>query len=103
MGRAKGPRVPVEQRVRIVLSVLAGEVTMAEAARRHGVTSQAVMAWRDRFLEAGKAGLADRVPGPPGQGTHTSNDSYAPRPSSSNSPWPTSPQSRPTSTHPKIY
>lgn len=70
MSRAKSSRVPIEQRVRIVLSVLAGEVTMAEAARRHAVSSQAVANWRDRFVEAGKAGLEDRTSGPPGQGTH---------------------------------
>jgi transposase-like protein len=37
MSRSKGqPRLPIEVKVRIVLAVLAGEVTLAEAARRHG-------------------------------------------------------------------
>ena len=38
MARAKGkPTLSIEQKTRIVLSVLAGEMSMSEAARRHGV------------------------------------------------------------------
>ena len=68
MSRAPKPsaRLPVEQRLQVVLSVLSGQVTMAEAARRHGVNPATVSRWRDRFLDAGKAGLQDDLPGPDG-------------------------------------
>lgn len=61
-------RLSVEEKTRVVLAVLAGEVTLAEAARRQGVSAQAVGQWRDRFLEAGKASLENRLPGGRGQG-----------------------------------
>jgi transposase len=55
--------VPLAERLRVVLAVLSGELSMAEAARRHGVADGTVAKWRDRFIEAGKAGLADGIPG----------------------------------------
>jgi transposase len=64
MTRKKTSPVPVEERVRVVLSVLGRQVTMAEAARRHGVADATVAKWRDRFVEAGRASLADGIPGP---------------------------------------
>ena len=67
MSRAKGkPTLPIEQKVRVVLSVLAGEMSMAEAARRHGVTNAAVAKWRDQFVAAGRAGLEEKLSGPSG-------------------------------------
>ncbi|HVB46218.1 MAG TPA: helix-turn-helix domain-containing protein [Streptosporangiaceae bacterium] len=48
----------MEDKVRIVLSVLAGEVTVAEAARKAKVSEQTVGNWKRQFLEAGKLGLA---------------------------------------------
>ncbi|MFC9631088.1 hypothetical protein ACFTY8_17740 [Streptomyces mirabilis] len=38
-------------------SVLAGDVTAAEAARSAGVTGQAISNWKRRFIEAGCGGL----------------------------------------------
>ena len=38
--------MPVEERVRVVLAVLSGELTIAEAARRHGTTGKTVGEWR---------------------------------------------------------
>lgn len=65
MGRAKGkPTLSIEQKVRIVLSVLAGEMSMAEAARRHGVSNVTVARWRDEFIAAGRTGLEERISGP---------------------------------------
>jgi transposase len=55
---SRPPVFPVEDKVRIVLSVLAGEVTVAEAARRAKVSEQSVGTWKRQFLEAGKLGLA---------------------------------------------
>ena len=56
MGRP--PVIPVEKKIRIVLSILAGEMTIAEAARREKVSEQSIGGWKADFLEAGTAGLA---------------------------------------------
>ena len=56
MGRP--PKHSVETKLKIVLSVVAGETTQAEAARRHGVSETSIGKWKDQFLQAGKAGLA---------------------------------------------
>jgi transposase len=60
------PRPPVfqaEETVRIVLSIPAGEITVAEAARRAKVSEQSVGNWKRQFLEAGKSGLVARKSG----------------------------------------
>ena len=49
--------IPVEKKLRIVLSVLQGEVTVAEAARREKFSEQAIGNWKRQFLEGGKAGI----------------------------------------------
>lgn len=60
-----GPPVfPVEEKVRIVLSILAGEVSVAEAARRAKVSEQPVGNWKRQFLEAGKTSLVAGKAGP---------------------------------------
>ncbi len=55
---ARPPKHPVETKLRIVLSVLRGEQSAAEAARRHGVSETSIGKWKDQFLEGGRAGLA---------------------------------------------
>ncbi|MCT1606963.1 helix-turn-helix domain-containing protein [Nesterenkonia massiliensis] len=60
----KPPQIPVEKKTRIVLSVLAGEVTITEAARREKVSEQSIGRWKADFLEAGKTGLASGRSGP---------------------------------------
>lgn len=63
MGRP--PVMPVEDKVRIVLSLLQGEVSVAEAARRCKLSETTVSNWKRQFLESGKAGLAEGGrPGP---------------------------------------
>lgn len=62
MGRP--PSIPVEKKTRIVLSVLAGEVTIAEAARKEKVSEQSIGRWKADFLEAGKAALVAGKSGP---------------------------------------
>jgi len=62
MGRP--PSIPVEKKTRIVLSVLAGEVSVAEAARREKVSEQSIGRWKADFLEAGKTALAAGKSGP---------------------------------------
>lgn len=58
------PVVPVGKKTRIVLSVLAGEMTIAGAARREKVSEQLIGRWKAEFLEAGKTGLAAGKSGP---------------------------------------
>ncbi|MDF1524642.1 MAG: transposase, partial [Trueperaceae bacterium] len=47
-----------EEKTRIVLAVLRGEVTIAAAARREGVSETTIAKWRDRFLDGGQAAIA---------------------------------------------
>ena len=55
MGRP--PVIPVGKKTRIVLSVFAGEATIAEAARREKVSEQSIGRWKLDFLEGGKTAL----------------------------------------------
>ncbi len=61
MGRP--PKHPVETKLKIVLSVISGETTQAEAARRHGVSETSIGKWKDQFLQGGKAGLEQPASG----------------------------------------
>lgn len=54
---AKPSKKTPELKLRIVLSVLRGEVSAAEAARRNGVSEQSVHNWKRLFLDAGREGL----------------------------------------------
>jgi transposase-like protein len=65
LSRSNDP-VPVETRLQLVLAVLAHEMTVAEAARRHGVSAESINRWRNRFVDAGKAALEDGMPGKAG-------------------------------------
>lgn len=47
-----------EVKVRIVLAVLRGELTIGEAARREGVSETSIANWRDRFLDGGRRAVA---------------------------------------------
>jgi transposase len=62
MGRA--PSIPAEKKTRIVLSVLAGEMSIAEAARKEKVSEQSIGRWKVEFLEAGKTALVAGKSGP---------------------------------------
>ena len=62
MGRP--PVFPAEVKARIVLSVLSGEVSIAEAARREKVSEQSIGRWKADFLEAGKTALVAGKSGP---------------------------------------
>lgn len=54
---ARPPKHPVDVKLKIVLSVLSGESTQAEAARRHGVSETSIGKWKDQFLQGGRSGL----------------------------------------------
>ena len=62
MGRLA--QIPVEKMTRIVLSVLAGEMSIAEAARKEKVSEQSIGRWKAEFLEAGKTALVAGRSGP---------------------------------------
>jgi len=53
----------VDFKTRVVLGVLRGEMSAAEAARRHGVSETSIGKWKDAFVRAGREGLAARVDG----------------------------------------
>jgi len=57
MGRP--PKKSAEDKVRIVISVLRGELALTEAGRREGVSPTAIAVWRDAFLAGGAQALAD--------------------------------------------
>jgi transposase len=57
--------IPAEKQQRIVLSVLAGEMPIAEAARKETIPQQSIGRWKAEFLEAGKQALVAGRSGPP--------------------------------------
>ena len=59
MGRP--PTIPPEKKTRIVLAILAGEMSIAEAARKEKVSEQSIGRWKAEFIEAGQ----DRFGGGP--------------------------------------
>ncbi|MEU2034256.1 transposase [Nocardia amamiensis] len=61
MARSRRSKIPVEDKVRVVLSVLSGEMSAAEAARRRGVSTASIGKWKQAFLEAGTKAL-DEIP-----------------------------------------
>ena len=61
MGRL--PKHSVDFKTRVVLGVLRGEMSMAEAARRHGVSETSIGKWRDAFIRAGREGLEPKSSG----------------------------------------
>lgn len=56
MGRP--PAIPTDDKLRLVLSVISGEMTIGEAARQGRVSEQSVSRWKQQFLAGGKDGLA---------------------------------------------
>jgi transposase len=62
---ARPPVFSVEDKYRLVLSVIGGEMTIVEAARRGKASEQSISRWKQQFLESGKAGLAEGGPAGP--------------------------------------
>ena len=62
MGRP--PVFPAEVKTRIVLSILAGELTIAQAARQEKVSEQSIGRWKAEFLEGGRTALVAGRSGP---------------------------------------
>ncbi len=57
---AKASKKGPEEKLRVVLSVLRGELSAAAAGRRAGVSEQTVHDWKRLFLDAERDGLAQR-------------------------------------------
>ena len=55
MGRP--PMIPPEKKTRIALAILAGEMSIAEAARKEKVSEQSIGRWKAEFIEAGRTAL----------------------------------------------
>ena len=62
MGRA--PMIPPEKKTRIVVAILAGEMSIAEAARKEQVSEQSIGRWKAEFIEAGRTALVAGRSGP---------------------------------------
>ena len=56
--RATRKQYSAEQKIRIVLDGLRGEVSIAELCRREGIAESLYYSWSKEFLEAGKRRLA---------------------------------------------
>src|SRR3954452_19849232 len=77
---ARPPSRAAEDKVRIVLAVLRGEVTIAEAARREGVSQTSIGNWREQFLDGGQQAVAaggPSKPPSPGQQLAAENEQLA--------------------------
>ncbi len=53
-------RWTAKRRVALVLEILRGETTSAEAARRHGLTVAEIEQWKERFLGGAENALRSR-------------------------------------------
>jgi transposase len=56
---ARPAKFSAQKKQQIVLRVLRGEVSVAEAARLFAVSETSIAKWRDQFVEGGVAALAD--------------------------------------------
>ena len=62
MGRPS--TIPAEKKIRIVLAILAGEMSIAEAARKEKVSEQSIGRWKAEFIDAGRTALVAGRSGP---------------------------------------
>ncbi|MCX4666008.1 transposase [Streptomyces sp. NBC_01381] len=58
---ARPPALPSEEKVRIVVSVLSKDRTVAEAAREAQVSEQSISNWRRQFLQGGSAAMGGNL------------------------------------------
>jgi transposase len=56
--------IPPEKKTRIVLAILAGEMSIAETARKEQVSEQSIGRWKAEFIEAGRTALVAGRSGP---------------------------------------
>lgn len=55
---ARPPVKSADEKLQAVLTVLKGEASIKETARRVGVSETTITNWRNRFLEGGRTALA---------------------------------------------
>jgi len=55
--KATRRKFTAEEKIRIVLEGLRGEIPVAELCRKHGIPSSVYYKWSKAFLDAGKNGL----------------------------------------------
>lgn len=60
-------RWTAKRRSALVLSIIKGETSVAEAARKHGLTVAEIERWREQFLAAGENALRARPKDEEGQ------------------------------------
>ena len=54
------PRWTAKRKTAVVLSIVKGETSAAEAARRHGLTIAEIERWKEQFFAAGENALRAR-------------------------------------------
>jgi transposase-like protein len=54
----KSSRWTPEDKIRIVLESLNTDISLAELCRKYNLTPNTFYQWREKFIEAGKAGLS---------------------------------------------
>ena len=59
-GRDGPKRWTAKRRVALVVEILKGETSVAEAARQHGLTVAEVEEWKERFLASAENGLRSK-------------------------------------------
>ncbi|MEU9118596.1 transposase [Streptomyces sp. NPDC048506] len=52
------PILPADKKLGLLVRVMSGQLTAAEAAREAGVSEQSVSNWRRQFIEGARSGLA---------------------------------------------
>jgi len=55
--KATRRKFTAEEKIRVVLVGLRGEIPVSELCRKHGIPSSAYYKWSEAFLDAGKNGL----------------------------------------------
>jgi transposase len=60
--RATRKQYSAEEKIRIVLDSLRGEVSIAELCRREGIAESLYYSWSKEFLEAGKRRIVEPNP-----------------------------------------
>jgi transposase-like protein len=83
--RATRKRYSAEEKIRIVLDGLRGEISIAELCRREGIAEGLYYSWSKEFLEAGKRRLPAIPPAPP-PATRSRLSAARPRSSKKSSP-----------------
>src|SRR5436305_6836413 len=72
---ARPPALPPDTKAALVIEVIAGRLSLSDAAGRAGVSAQSIANWRRQFIEAGTRGLA--APASPGTAAQQAAELHA--------------------------